>query len=335
MRTRCAGNLVMDEGGRRRPECPGFAPHNLRYVHVPAGSVRAVSSRSLVTTSRRARCRERLRRVLHPRPTGRNRSGPCDVCAAIQARQDRPPAALVTHAEQQKPRALSSATTPSAPRLVGIPRAAQTSSMQSPVVPRPRPPCTPPVCRWSPPPRRKSPHRGLGVLRRHASGPTRSQALIASGENAGCATTARRAPLLPQSNPSTVCKYASSNPDSSQLAAVAGALGAGDNTVQLIKQVNPSFSVTGILGESAITVLSGAATGAAVGIVAGEVRQGQYLNAALDSLDLGLGLISSQAGPLVLLADTAFNVAGGFKQIARGAAAAICLATGGGSSSRE
>lgn len=125
-----------------------------------------------------------------------------------------------------------------------------------------------------------------------------------------------------------MCQYASSNPDSTQLAAVATALGVDDNLVQAIEQANPSVSLPGLLGEAAPTLLSGAATGAALGIIAGEVRQGEYFNASLDSLDLGLGLVASRSGGRLLLADTAFNMLGGFKQVAKGGANVICTITG-------
>jgi hypothetical protein len=108
---------------------------------------------------------------------------------------------------------------------------------------------------------------------------------------------------------------------------VASALGTDDNLTQLIERANPS--IPGLLGEVAPTVLSGAATGAALGIIAGEVRQGQYLNATLDTMDLELGLVASKAGGRLLLADTAFNMLGGFKQLAKGVAKVGCIVSGG------
>ena len=128
---------------------------------------------------------------------------------------------------------------------------------------------------------------------------------------------------------SKVCQYASSDPDASELAAVATTLGIDDNLVQAIEKADPSFSLPGFLGEAAPTMLSGAATGIAGGIIAGEVRQGEYLNATLDSMDMGLGLAASKGGGSLLLADTAFNALGGFKQLAKGAANVICTVTGG------
>jgi hypothetical protein len=110
---------------------------------------------------------------------------------------------------------------------------------------------------------------------------------------------------------------------------VATTLGIDDNLVQAIEKADSAFSLPGLLGEAAPTVLSGAATGIAGGIIAGEVRQGEYLNATLDSMDMGLGLVSSKAGGSLLLADAAFNALGGFKQLAKGAANVICTVTGG------
>lgn len=145
----------------------------------------------------------------------------------------------------------------------------------------------------------------------------------------GVTVSATRGQQTKPTTQSTVCEYASSNPDSDQLAEVASALGLDDNLVQAIEKANPSVSLPGFLGEAAPTVLSGAATGAAVGIIAGEVRQGQYLNASLDSMDLGLGLYASRAGGRFLLADTAFNMLGGFKQLAKDTASVICKVSGG------
>jgi RHS repeat-associated protein len=148
------------------------------------------------------------------------------------------------------------------------------------------------------------------------------------GNDASCG---KNAPQQQTKSPtqSKVCQYASSNPDASELAAVATTLGIDDNLVQAIEKADPSFSLPGFLGEAAPTMLSGAATGVAGGIIAGEVRQGQYLNATLDSMDMGLGLVASKGGGSLLLADTAFNALGGFKQLAKGAANVICVVTGG------
>jgi RHS repeat-associated protein len=158
------------------------------------------------------------------------------------------------------------------------------------------------------------------------------QVNIVIADSGGGGTPAAQQTQQQQTNPpiqSKVCQYASSNPDASELAAVATTLGIDDNLVQAIEKADPAFSLPGLLGEAAPTVLSGAATGIAGGIIAGKVRQGEYLNATLDSMDMGLGLVSAKAGGSLLLADTAFNALGGFKQLAKGAANVICTVTGG------
>lgn len=58
--------------------------------------------------------------------------------------------------------------------------------------------------RWSRLPGRKNAHRGLSVLSKPASRPTRSQVPIASGENSPCVTIPRRTPLLQQGSLETV-----------------------------------------------------------------------------------------------------------------------------------
>ena len=82
------------------------------------------------------------------------------------------------------------------------------SSAATPFGRNERPPA-PIAPRWSRPSGRKNAHRGLAVCRRPASGKPCSQALVASGKNRRSPTTARRAHLLPQGNPtkkSPVCQ---------------------------------------------------------------------------------------------------------------------------------
>jgi hypothetical protein len=110
------------------------------------------------------------------------------------------------------------------------------------------------------------------------------------------------------------------------LAAFAAAVSLDDNLVHLISSTNAS--ATGLLGEVGSVALSGASNGIALGIIGGEIKQGHVLDAALDSADYALGLVSSKYPPL-LIADTAFNLAGGFKQIAKGVANAVCRLSGG------
>jgi hypothetical protein len=75
------------------------------------------------------------------------------------------------------------------------------------------------------------------------------------------------------------------------------------------------------------TVISGAEQGAAVGVIAGQVSQGNYLNTSLDSFDFALGLASTKY-PRLLVADTAYNLAGGSKQVAKLVANVVCRMQG-------
>jgi RHS repeat-associated protein len=127
-----------------------------------------------------------------------------------------------------------------------------------------------------------------------------------------------------RSTPSA-CTYAATS-DTNNLAAFAAAVSLDDNLVHLISSTNAS--ATGLLGEVGSVALSGASNGIALGIIGGEIKQGHVLDAALDSADYALGLVSSKYPPL-LIADTAFNLAGGFKQIAKGVANAVCRLSGG------
>jgi len=73
----------------------------------------------------------------------------------------------------------------------------------------------PTASRWPWPSGRKNAHRGPFAGQRPASGKSRSQVPIASGENRPCATMARRSHLLPQRNPpKTPCDQSTGASDS-------------------------------------------------------------------------------------------------------------------------
>jgi hypothetical protein len=95
--------------------------------------------------------------------------------------------------------------------------------------------------RWSRSSGCKNAHRGVARSCRAASRPTRSQVLIASGENSGCTTKARRTPLLSEGSqsedpPETVTIQSNQMVPCSQLQAATDTIG------PLIDAANRAFA---------------------------------------------------------------------------------------------